>query len=502
MAALSKPAPAIAPSEYRELLQQFIGGAWRQGRGEKTVSSKNPWSGEKLTELQAANLDDLNEAYEQAQKAQKKWISLLPMERAKVMRAAAKIMEQRREEIMNWIIRESGGTRLKAELEVESAIGITYESASFPHHIEGRILPIDVPGKESRAYRQPLGVVGVISPFNFPFHLSMRSVSPALACGNAVVLKPAELTLVTGGLLLGKIFEEAGVPPGVMNVVVGPSSEIGNAFSEHPVPRLISFTGSTAVGVQIGKLAMGSKKMKKVSLELGGNAPFVVLDDADLEQAVNSAIFGRFMHQGQICMGTNRLLVDAKLYEPFVERFTERASKLKVGTPETMSDPDTVIGPIISDKQLQHALELVKKGLEEGARQTLGGEPKGLILPPQVFADVRNDSEFAQTEAFAAVCGIVRFDGDAEGLALANQTEEGLSSTVFSRDESRALAFALQVEAGMTHINDTTVEDYPNNPFGGEKNSGLGRFGGHWVIDEFTTDHWITVQHTPRRYPF
>jgi aldehyde dehydrogenase (NAD+) len=289
------------------------------------------------------------------------------------------------------------------------------------------------------------------------------------------------------------------LPPGLLNVVVGPSSEIGDLFSSHPIPRLISFTGSTAVGQHIGQSAATSKKLKKTALELGGNSPLVVLEDADLEQAVSAAIFGRFLHQGQICMATNRILVDAKLYDEFVERFTNHASKLKIGEPD---DPETVIGPLITQKQLDHALEQIRIAKASGARLTTGGEPRGLILPPHVFANVSNDSELAQTEQFAPIIPIIKFSGDEEGLRLANETTEGLSSAVFSRNEQRALAFALKVEAGMTHINDVTVADYCNNPFGGEKNSGLGRFGGQWAIDEFTTDHWITVQNVPRPYPF
>jgi aldehyde dehydrogenase (NAD+) len=236
-----------------------------------------------------------------------------------------------------------------------------------------------------------------------------------------------------------------------------------------------------------------------VALELGGNTPCVVLDDADLDQAVRGTVFGRFLHQGQICMSTNRIIVDAALYQEFVERFTAHVRTLKYGDP---SDPDTVIGPIINAKQLERMLDLMKRARQAGARQVLGGDPQGLVLPPHVFADVTNDMAIAKEETFGPIAPIIKVNGEAEALRVANNTEYGLSSAVFTRDEARGLRFALGLEAGMTHINDSSVDDTPTGPFGGEKNSGIGRFGGEWIMQEFTTDRWITVQHTRRDYPF
>jgi aldehyde dehydrogenase (NAD+) len=236
-----------------------------------------------------------------------------------------------------------------------------------------------------------------------------------------------------------------------------------------------------------------------VALELGGNTPFVVLDDADLSQAVPAAIFSRFLHQGQICMSANRIIVDQGVYDEFVELFTEQARRLKYGNP---NDADTVIGPIINSNQLTRMTDLIKSAPAEGARQVLGGDPQGLVLPPHVFVDVRNDMKIAQNEIFGPVAPIIKVKGESEALSVANETEYGLSSAVFSRDEGRGLRFALAMQAGMTHINDASVDDSPNNPFGGEKNSGIGRFGTDWVINEFTTDHWVTVRHLPRQYPF
>jgi aldehyde dehydrogenase (NAD+) len=408
-------------------------------------------------------------------------------------------MKARREEIIDWLIRESGSTRVKAEVEWRFLHSITLEAASFPHRATGHILPIDVPGKESRVYRRPVGVIGVISPWNFPAYLSNRSIGPAIALGNTVVVKPAQDTPVTGGLLIAKLFEEAGLPPGVLNVVNGASSEIGDAFTEHPVPGLISFTGSTGVGRHVAELAARSQFIKRVALELGGNTPCVVLDDADLDQAVHGAIFGRFLHQGQICMSTNRIIVDARLYDEFVERFVAQARTLKYGNP---SHPETVIGPVINSKQLDTMMMHIKRSREAGARQLLGGDPEGLVLPPHVFTDVTNDMPIAKSETFGPIAPIIKVHGEEEALQVANDTEYGLSSSVFTRDERRGLRFALGIGAGMTHINDSSVHDTPTGPFGGEKNSGIGRFGGEWIMREFTTEHWVTIQHAPRQYPF
>jgi aldehyde dehydrogenase (NAD+) len=281
-------------------------------------------------------------------------------------------------------------------------------------------------------------------------------------------------------------------------VVVGAGSEIGDAFVRHPASRVISFTGSTPVGRGIARQAAEAPIMKRVDLELGGNSPFVVLADADLERALDAAIFGKFLHQGQICMIANRFIVEGALYDAFVERFTERARKLKVGDP---GDPETLVGPIISRKQLEGLQERIAEARARGARQRLGGDARGLVLPPHVFADVKNGMLVAREELFGPVAPIIRAESEDEALALANQTTFGLSSCVFAGDAERGVRFAQRLQAGMAHVNDQPVNDLANNPFGGEKNSGIGRFGGDWAVDAFTTDKWVTVQHAPRQYP-
>ncbi len=494
----SVPQPRRSTNQYSGFDRQPIGGEWRTGKGKGRIADRNPYTGETLVEIPHAGERDLDEAYAGAVKAQKAWAALLPAERSAVMRNAAQVMEARHDEIVNWLIAEAGSTRIKAELEWAAVRAVMLEASFAPYRVEGRILPSDVPGKECRVYRQPVGVVGVISPWNWPLQLSNRSVAPALAVGNAVVLKPASDTPVTGGLLLAKIYEEAGLPPGVLSVVAGAGSEIGDAFVMHPASRVISFTGSTPVGRGIARHAAEAPVMKRVDLELGGNSPFVVLADADLERAVEAALFGKFLHQGQICMITNRFIVDRKLYEPFVERFTERAGKLKAGDP---SDPETLVGPIINERQLEGLTQRIAEARSSGARQTLGGEPQGQVLPPHVFADVKNDMLIAREEIFGPVAPIIPAANEEEALMLANQTTFGLSSCVFGGDIERATRFAQRLEAGMAHVNDQPVNDLANNPFGGEKNSGIGRFGGGWAVEAFTTDKWVTVQHVPRAYP-
>ncbi|GAB2793778.1 aldehyde dehydrogenase family protein [Halomonas shantousis] len=484
---------------YDNFHLQPLAGEWREGRSERTLDVQNPYDQSTLVSLRMANREDMDAAYRRAQKAQPEWADMGPTARAEIMLRAERILEARKEEIVDWLIREAGSTRLKAQLEVDLVRAVTREAASLPSRVHGRILPSSIPGKESRVYRQPLGVVGVISPWNFPLQLSQRSVAPALAVGNAVVIKPASDTPITGGLLLAKIFEEAGLPEGVLSVVVGPGSEIGDAFVEHPVPKLISFTGSTPVGKNIGKIANSGDYIKKVALELGGNGPLVVLDDADMDQAVDGAIAGKFLHQGQVCMAINRLIVDESRYDEFVSRFVERARALAVGDPD---DEKTVIGPIVNAKQLDGLKAKIEQAKRDGAKVLLEGEIQGQVIPPHIFGDVTQDMEIASEEIFGPLVGIQRARDEAHALELANDTEYGLSSSVYTTNLERGVKFAQRVQAGMTHVNDMATNDEPNAPFGGEKNSGIGRFNGDWAIDEFTTDHWITVQHQPRQYPF
>ena len=473
-----------------------IGGEWRTGNSSFATVDLDPWSGETLLSIPSADASDVDEAFRTAKRCQQSWAALPPRARADVMRTAAQIMMSRHDEILWWLIHEIGCTVARAELEFDVVRGVLFEASTMPHHVTGQILTSDIPGKENRVYRTPVGVVTVISPWNFPMHLSNRSVAPALAVGNAVVLKPASDSPVTGGLLLAEILEQAGLPPGVLNVVIGSGREIGDLIVQHPGSRHISFTGSSSVGLGITQKA----GVKRLGLELGGNGPMVILDDADLDAALDAASFGAFLHQGQICMRANRIIVDTTVHDEFLERFTDRVRGLRIGDP---SDPATKIGPVINRAQLGTILDKINRAVGQGARVLLGGDPTGpygLSLPPHVLS-ADNHVATAQEEVFGPVITIVRADNEADALAMANDTEYGLSSAVFTADAERGVKFALQVETGMTHVNDSPLNDEGHMAFGGEKSSGIGRFGGIWAVEEFTTDHWISVQHTPRKFP-
>lgn len=484
---------------YRDFHLQYIAGDWQSGQDDSINKDSNPYNGETLVEIKQATKAQLDTAYEAAQDAQKEWAQTLPAERAALLYKVVDILDNRQDEIVDWLIKESGSTRIKAMVEFNVARAITLEAATFPNRVHGEIRPSNTPGKENFVYREPIGVVAVISPWNFPFHLTQRSIAPAIALGNAVVLKPASDTPVTGGLLLAKIFEEAGLPKGLLNVVVGAGNAIGDAIVTHDTPSLVSFTGSTPVGKHIGELAHSGDYIKPLALELGGNNPFVVLKDADIDNAVKAAVFGKFLHQGQICIAINRIIVEDDIYDEFVERFHTHVKTLKIGDP---SKEETAIGPIINEKQLKSLQDKIAKAQEQGAKMILSGDIKGQVVPPHIFTEVTADMDLFRNEIFGPLVAIVRAKDETEALKLANDTEYGLSSSVFTKDMEKGLRFARGIRAGMTHINDITVNDESIAPFGGEKNSGIGRFNGEWVLEEMTRTHWVSYQHKPRDYAF
>ncbi|MDF7793390.1 aldehyde dehydrogenase family protein [Pseudomonas syringae] len=490
---------AAQPAPYAIAGDQYIKGAWRTGRSTRRLEDRDPFNGELLLEMPLASVADLDDAYLAAHNAQIAWAQLQPTERSTFIEGLANVIQSRSEEIIEWLIRESGSTRIKASIELQSTLRMVHECATLPTQVEGRILTSYKPGQQSFVFREPLGVVGVISPWNFPLFLSLRSVVPALALGNTVVLKPASDTAVTGGLLIAHLFEEAGFPDGTLNVVVGAGSEIGDAFVEHPVPSLISFTGSTEVGRNVGRIATGGKHIKRVALELGGNAPLVVLDDADIEIAAHAAVVGRFLHQGQICMSVNRVIIDRSRYADFAACVVERVRNLKTGDP---AEADTVIGPVINQSQLEGLLSKIDLAKHAGLKCLQGGQASGLVLPPHVFGEVGADQALARDETFGPLLPLLIAENEAHALQLSNASEYGLASAVFTRDMARGLSFARGIIAGMTHINDITIDDQPNAPFGGEKNSGLGRFNGQYAMDEFTRAHWVTWKAGSHHYPF
>jgi len=477
--------------------KQFIGGEWRDGNSTGEMVDINPYNGESIVTYKLADTEDIDAAYKAAAEAKLQWDKVNPFKKRDILENAVKYIEENEEEIISIIIDELGGTRLKAVFEIGLVKNMIKEAATFPIRMEGKILPSTIDDVENRLYRIPAGVVGVISPFNFPFFLSVKSVAPALGAGNGVVLKPHEDSPITGGTLIGKIFEEAGVPKGLLNVVVADIKEIGDAFVEHPIPRIISFTGSTGVGSYIGQVAV--KNFKKPLLELGGNSAFIVLEDADLEYAVNAAAFSRFTHQGQICMCANRVLVQRSVYDEFVTKFTAKVSTLKTGDPK---DPDTIIGPVINDRQAKNLAALIEKGIEEGANPVLRGSNSGRLFEPTVLADVTTDMTVAQEELFGPVVCVIPFDTEEEAITIANETRFGLSGAVHTSNLERGVEFAKKVHTGMIHVNDITINDEPIVAFGGEKQSGIGRMNGEWSLDEFTTLKWISVNYGQRQLPY
>lgn len=480
--------------------KQFIAGKWQTGNDSDHVNEdKNPYTQETIVTIQGANTDDVDTAYQAAKKAQKVWMEKTPQERSAIIEKAADLMEEHQAEIIEWLIKEGGSTKVKAGLEASLAQGITREAATFPMRSEGKILPTNKPGEESFVTHRPLGVIGIISPWNFPFHLTMRSLAPALAAGNGVVIKPASDSPVTGGLLPAKFFAEAGVPEGLVNVTVGSGSEIGDYFVEHPIPSFISFTGSTAVGKNIASHAVSGKKIKQVALELGGNSPFIVLEDADLEEAAQALIVSKFMHSGQICMAANRAIVVASVFDEFVEKVVARVKELAVGDP---AKDETVIGPIINQKQTDQIQEIVKKAKAAGAEFLIEGGVEGRVVEPSILISEDPALEIFHQEIFGPVLPILKVKDAEAAIEAANDTEYGLSSALFTKDLNKGRLLANQIEAGMCHINGLTVDDQPNAPFGGEKNSGIGRFNGEWVLEEFTRVQWVTTQSGKGQYPF
>ncbi|GAA1083784.1 aldehyde dehydrogenase family protein [Kitasatospora arboriphila] len=484
-------------SHFTELSQQYIDGQWRPGSGSWDIVDINPYDGEKLAAITVATADEVDQAYRAAQRAQRTWAATNPYARRLVFERVLRLIEDREQEITDTIIAELGGTRLKAAFEISLSKDMLRECMQLSLRAEGRILPSPVDGKENRLYRLPVGVVGVISPFNFPLFLSLKAVAPALALGNGVVLKPHQDAPITGGTLIAKLFEDAGLPAGLLNVVLTDIAEIGDAFIEHPVPKVIAFTGSDAVGRHVATVA--ASHFKRTVLELGGNSALVVLDDADLGYAVDAAVFSRFAHQGQVCMAANRVLVDRSVLDEFTARFVAKIRTLTVGDPQ---DPATDIGPLINSAQADAITAQVDEAVAGGAEVLLRGTTVGTLMDPVVLTGVPHDAPVLRREIFGPVVVVVPFDGDDEAVEIANDTPFGLSGAVHTGDIERGVRFAQRIETGMIHINDGTIADEPIIPFGGEKNSGVGRLNGDATVEAFTTVKWISIQHGRSRFPF
>jgi vanillin dehydrogenase len=477
----------------------LIGGESVPAQDGRTFDRIDPVTGSVATRAAAARRADVDRAVEAAARAFPAWADEGPNKRRAILAKAADILEAETPKFIETGIAETGATAPWMGFNVAFAAKLLREAAAMTTQIRGEVIPSDKPGTLAMALREPVGVLVGMAPWNAPVILGMRAVAMPIACGNTMVLKSSELCPRLH-LMIAECLERAGLPKGVLNVISHAASdapEVVARLIEHPLVKRINFTGSTRVGRIVAETA--ARHLKPVLLELGGKAPLVVLDDADVDAAVNAAIFGAFMNQGQICMSTERIIVDEKIAEDFVARFRERAGKLPHGDPRGQ----VVLGAMVDQAAVRRVDELVSDAVGSGAALVAGGGgSEGAIMPATVVDQVTPDMRLFREESFGPVVCVVRARDAGHAIELANDSEYGLSSAVFGRDLQRALRVARRIEAGICHINGPTVHDEPQMPFGGMKASGYGRFGGGAGIDAFTELRWITIEDPGQHYPF
>jgi acyl-CoA reductase-like NAD-dependent aldehyde dehydrogenase len=496
MPAAAAPPPRETPMKHVNLMidSREIGAA--DGR---TFDRLDPLTGAVATRAAAATVADAVAAVDAAQAAFPAWSETGPNERRAKLNAAADLMAARAEEFAEAMMAETGATKGWGMFNVMLAAGMLREAAAMTTQITGDVIPTDKPHNLALAVRQPVGVILGIAPWNAPVILGVRAIAMPLACGNTVVLKASEQCPATHQLI-GTVMRDAGLPPGVVNVVTNAPADAGKLVETliaHKAVKRVNFTGSTRVGRIIAETA--ARYLKPALLELGGKAPLVILDDADLDAAVNAAAFGAFMNQGQICMSTERIVVQETIADAFVERFAAKAKALPSGDPRS---GNVVLGSIVSRDAAVRVKGLVDEAIAKGAVLASGGSLDGTIMPATILDRVTPAMRIYGEESFGPVVTVVRVKDEEEAIRIANDTEYGLSAAVFSRDIPRALRVAKRIESGICHINAPTVHDEPQMPFGGVKASGYGRFGGKAGIDAFTELRWITIQTGPRHYPF
>lgn len=481
-----------------EYYKMFINGQWADSLDGATYEEYSPYTGQVFAKVAAGSAKDALRAIDAAQTAFPMWSAVPPAEKRKLLLKAADILERRANEVVDILANEVGATRPFAMFQSHNSPEFIREAASQVHRVTGKIIPAELPGAMGMVWRQPVGVVGSISPWNAPLLLSLRAIVFAIAYGNTVVLKPSNYSAVAGGVVIAQVFEEAGFPAGVLNVVTngpGKSKEIGDVFTSDKRVRRISFTGSTEAGRQLA--VQCAQNLKKICLELGGNCPLIILNDADIDYAVNAACFGRFMHNGQVCMNTKRIIVEKGIADEFIKKFTEKVSSLTYGDP---TDPKNIVGPLVNKDQLDKLEKQVNHAIEQGAKLLYGGKHEGLVYQPSVIITTPEMDIFYE-EIFGPVANIVVAQDEEDALRLANDTDYGLSAGIITKDTIKALNIAERIEAGCTHINDSTLHDEPHAPLGGMKDSGWGK-NGMEALEEFTEIRWVTLQKTPRQYPF
>jgi vanillin dehydrogenase len=481
-----------------EQQQLLIGGEWTPASSGATFERADPFSGEAVTVAAAAGRDDARRAVEAAATAFGAWAGTPPGERRVLLTRAADLLMERAPEIAGIMTEEVGGTFGWGMFNCDLASRMLREAAAQTYAVVGEVIPSDVPGALSMGVRQPVGVVVGMAPWNAPVILSTRAVATPLAYGNTVVLKASERCPRTHAAVVRAI-ADAGLPAGAINLVIHSAEGAPDVVDEliaHPAVRRVNFTGSTKVGRIVATKC--AEHLKRCLLELGGKAPQVVLADADLDAAADAASFGAFMNSGQICMSTERIVVDRSVAEPIGAKLAERAGKLVVGDPR---DQGTMIGPVIDDAARARIVELIEDARAKGAEVLAGGEADGNLISPTVLANVTPEMRIYHEESFGPVVAIVPVDGDEEAVRVANDTEYGLAAAVFGEDVDHALEIARRIESGICHVNASTVHDEPQMPFGGVKASGWGRFGGTAALHEFTELRWMSVQQTSRHYP-
>jgi acyl-CoA reductase-like NAD-dependent aldehyde dehydrogenase len=478
----------------------YIGGQWQTGEEGKTFEDRDPFTGDVVAVVPAGTRADAARAIAAAAAAFPAWAQSVPAERQRIFLKAADILEGRTDEIVGLLARETGCSFGFGMFQMGFVAGLFRQAAGAAYAPLGQVLPSDLPGAFAMGIRRPVGVVGAISPWNAALILSARAIAAPLVFGNTVVLKPSEESPYIGGLLWGEIFAEAGLPDGVLNIVTherAGAQGIGDELVENPRVRRINFTGSTATGRKLAEAA--GRNLKRVVLELGGQNPLIVLADADLNYAVDAATFGAYLHQGQICMSARRIIVERPIAEEFTAALAAKVAGLGVGDPR---EHTTIIGPLINAAALETVSRRVDEVVKAGAKVLAGGGAEGSCYRATLLADVPRDSEFAQVETFGPVASIEVVESADEAVAAANATSYGLASGIITTDPEKGLAIAARLEAGIVHVNDQPVHDEPQMPFGGVKDSGWGRFGGTFAMDEFTDLQWVTVQSGTRPFPF
>ncbi|MFJ4847877.1 MULTISPECIES: aldehyde dehydrogenase family protein [unclassified Streptomyces] len=482
----------------RELL---IGGKDVPAASGRTAEDINPYTGEVWATVAAGGPEDIRRAVDAAHGAFPEWAALSPVERRRIFLTAADLLDGRAEQAAEIMAHEAGATRPWAYFNVGLAAGILREAAAATTAPRGEVLSAQEEGVLGLAVREPLGVVAAFAPWNAPLILGVRAVAAPLAAGNTVVVKPSEDAPVACGLFVADLLREAGLPDGVLNVVTNAREDaagVAEALVADPRVRAVNFTGSTEVGRIVGTLA--ARHLKPVLLELGGKNSVVVLEDADVDHAVDAAVFGVFLNAGQICMSADRLLVHDSLVEEFTAKFTAKVASLPAGDP---THPHTVVGPLVSEASARRVAALVADAVGKGATLlTGGGEPDGALHPATVLSGVPKEAELYHAEAFGPLVTIASFPDDDTAVALANDTEHGLTAGIITENATHGLAVARRLRTGIVHVNDQTVADEPQAPFGGVQASGHGRFGGRWGIEAFSQTRWLTVATQQARYPF